>query len=167
MLMAVGALAIAFMFLQYLPLYEKTKSLKAANIKLLAENAAASVRQEVLPQINAEIEKAKGEIGDFDAKIPVGRSHGEFLQNLTSVMQKQGLEEISVVPGAEIETSDLSKIPVSIRCKGKLVQVFRFFKSLEGFERIIQIENVRLTGDGKFDGSVAMEAKMNVFYRAN
>ena len=167
MSIAVGALAITFMFLQYLPLDDKTKNLRAANAKLLTQNTAASVRQEVLPQRCEEVEKTKKEVGDFDAKIPVGRSHGLFLQNLTSVMQKQGLSELSVGPGTEIEASDLSQIPVSIRCKGKLVQIFKFFKAMEGFERIIQIEEVELTADGKFDGGITMQAKMNIFYRTN
>ena len=92
MSIAVVALAIAFVFFQYLPLNRKAKSLKAANASLLAENAAAGARVEALPQLYKEIEKIKEQVGDFDAKIPVGRSHGLFLQDLTSVMQKQGLE---------------------------------------------------------------------------
>ena len=168
MSIAVVTLAVAFILLQYLPLDKKTKSLKAANTKLLVENTAVSARLEVLLQMYKEIEKIKEQVGDFDAKIPVGRSHGLFLHNLTSVMQKQGLSELVVQPGAETETTacGLFQIPVHIRCKGKLVQIFRFFKALEGFERIIQIEEVGLTANDKIDGDVTMQAKVNIFYRA-
>jgi Tfp pilus assembly protein PilO len=114
-----------------------------------------------------EIEEIKGRVGDFDAEIPVGRSHGLFLQNLTSVMQKQGLSELAVQPGTETETDDLSRIPVNIRCKGRLIQIFKFFKALESFERIIQIEEVALATNEKFDGNVTMQAKVNIFYRTN
>lgn len=167
MSVAVVALAVAFLLLQYLPLDKKTRSLKAANTRLLAENTAASARLEVLPQMHEEIEKMKEQVGDFDAKVPVGRSHGLFLQNLTSVMQKQGLGELVVQPGTETETSGLSQIPVYIRCRGKLVQIFKFFKALEDFERIIQIGEVGLTANDKFDGSVTMQAKVSIFYRTN
>jgi Tfp pilus assembly protein PilO len=167
MSIAVVALAIAFVFLQYLPLDKETKGLKAANTKLLAENTAAGVHLEVLPQMYKEIENIKEQVGDFDAKIPVSRLHGLFLQNLTSVMQKHGLGELVVQPGTERETDSLSQIPVYIRCKGKLVQIFKFFKALENFERIIQIEEVGLTANDKFDGSVTMQAKVNIFYRTN
>jgi len=167
MSVAVVALAVAFIFFQYVPLDNKARSLKAANAKLLVENTTASVRQEVLPQMYKEIEEIKGRVGDFDAEIPVGRSHGLFLQNLTSVMQKQGLSELAVQPGTETETDDLSRIPVNIRCKGRLIQIFKFFKALESFERIIQIEEVALAANEKFDGNVTMQAKVNIFYRTN
>lgn len=167
MSIAVVTLAAAFVFFQYLPLNKETASLSAANAALISENTAAGLRLESLPKLYEGIEKIKGQIGDFDAKIPVGRSHGLFLQNLASVMQKHGLEELVVQPGMETETSGLSVIPVSIRCKGKLMQIFRFFKALEDFERIIQIEEISLTGDDKFDGSITMQAKANIFYRTN
>ncbi len=166
-LIAVVTLAVIFVFFQYLPLAERTKELRAANVKLLTENTAASTRQQVLPQRYEEIERVKKQVGDFDAKIPVGRSHGLFLQDLTSVMQKLGLGELAVGPGTEVETDGLSRIPVSIRCKGGLMQIFKFFRALENFERTIQIEEVRLKADDKFDGSVTTQAKVNIFYRTD
>jgi Tfp pilus assembly protein PilO len=167
MSIAVVVLAIVFVVFQYLPLDKKAKNLKAANAALLAENAATDAREGVLPQLFEEIEKLKGQVGNFDAKIPVGRSHGLFLQDLTSVMQKHGLSELMVQPGTEIETPNLSQIPVYIRCKGGLAQIFGFFKSLESFERIVRIEEVSLTADEAFDGSATMQAKVNIFYRMN
>lgn len=167
MSVAVVTLAAAFVLFQYLPLSKKAKSLEATNANLLVENAEADAHTAILPQLYKDIERIKGEVGDFDAKIPVGRSHGLFLQELTSVMQKRGLGELVVQPGKETETPDLSEIPVHIRCRGRLVQIFKFFKALEAFERIIQIEEVGLTADDTFSGMVTMQAKVNIFYRTN
>jgi Tfp pilus assembly protein PilO len=167
MSVAVVTLAAAFVFFQYLPLDRKAKKLKAANMGLLTDSTITSARIEALPELYKEIEKIKEQVGNFDAKIPADRSHGLFLQDLTSVMQKHGLGELVVQPGTETGTLGLSQIPVNIRCKGKLEQIFEFFKSLENFERIIQIEGISLAADNTFDGTVTMQAKVNIFYRTN
>jgi Tfp pilus assembly protein PilO len=112
-----------------------------------------------------EITKFSQRVGNFDAKIPVGRSHGEFLQNLASVMKQQGLEELVIQPGEESRYGEMFKIPVYIRCQGKLVHIFKFFKALEGFERIVQIKEVVMTGSDKLDGTLIMQAKVDIFYR--
>jgi Tfp pilus assembly protein PilO len=166
MSIAVIALAIAFVFFQFMPLNRKASSLKAANVNLIAESASAAAKQKALPQLCGEIKQIEERMGNFDAKIPVGRSHGSFLQKLTSVMQQQGLIELMVQPGIETQTLELSCIPVNVRCKGELIQIFKFFGALEKFERVIQIEEVLLNCSDKLDG-VTMQAKMNIFYRSS
>lgn len=165
MSVAVVAMAAAFVFFQYVPLNKKARLLKAENIVLITENSSIGARLETLPQINREIEALRQQVGDFDAKMPLGRAHGEFLQSLASVMKQQGLEELVVQPGEETQAGELVKIPVYIRCQGKLAHIFKFFKALEGFQRVIQIEEVLMTGSDKFDGSLVMQAKTNIFYR--
>ncbi len=166
MSIVVVALAIAFVLFQFMPLNKKARTIKAANISLIAENTAALEKQKALPKLCSEIEWIEAQIGDFDVKIPVSRSYGSFLQELTLVMEQQGLTEFVVQPGVEMEIAGQSCIPVKIKCKGELIQIFNFFKALEKFERVIQIEEVSLAGDGKFDGNVKMQAGLNIFYRA-
>ncbi|MFA5293209.1 MAG: type 4a pilus biogenesis protein PilO [Phycisphaerae bacterium] len=165
MSIAVVTLAVAFVFLQYLPLSKKAKSLSTANAQLIADNTAINARVDVLPQLYVQIEEMKQQIGNFDAKIPLGRSHGTFLQKLAEVMQQHGLTELVIQPGSEIETPSLSGIPVNIRCSGKLVQIFRFFKAMESFERVVRVSEVSLANDNKLDGILIMNAKVEMFYR--
>jgi Tfp pilus assembly protein PilO len=165
MSIAVIALAITFVFFQFMPLNKKVRSLKAANVDLITKNTAASAKLKDLPRLYEEIKQVKEQTKNLDVKIPVGRSHGSFLQELTSVMEQQGLTELVVQPDMETEIAERSCIPVRIRCKGELIQIFQFFKALEKFERIVQAEEVLLTSDNKFDGDVTMQAKVNIFYR--
>ena len=165
MSVAVVAMAAAFVFFQYVPLNKKTRTLKAENTVLMAENSSVGARLETLLQLRQEIEKFGQRVGDFDAKIPIGRAHGEFLQNLASVMKQQGLEDLVVQPGEETQVGELFRIPVYIRCQGKLVHIFKFFKALENFQRVIQVEEVSMTGSDKFDGNLVMQARTNIFYR--
>lgn len=166
MSIAVLALAVAFVFFQFMPLNKKARDLKAANVTLIAEDASTAAKHEALPLLRHEIEKIEIQIGNFDERIPVGRSHGPFLQKLTGVMKQHGLTALVVQPGTEIQMSGYFCIPVCVRCNGSLVQIFKFFKALEQFERIIQIEEVSLASSDKFDGNVTMQARVNIFYRA-
>jgi len=165
MSVAVIAMTAGFLFFQYLPLNEKARTIKAENTILMAESSSIGTRLAILPQLHQEIENLRQRIGDFDTGIPVGRSHGEFLQSLASVMKQQGLDELVIQPGQEAQAGEVFKIPVYIRCEGKLIHIFKFFKALESFQRVIQVEEVSMTGSDKFDGSLVMQAKTNIFYR--
>jgi Tfp pilus assembly protein PilO len=165
MSIAVVVLAVAFVFFQYLPLNKKARELNAANAKLISDNTAVNARIGILDELKEQIEKTKQEVGNFDAKIPLGRSHGVFLQQLSEVMQQQGLTELVIQPGIEKETSTLCSIPVNIRCSGKLIQIFKFFRSLESFERVIRVEEITLSNNDKIEGVVTMNAKVEMFYR--
>ncbi|MBN1788324.1 MAG: type 4a pilus biogenesis protein PilO [Sedimentisphaerales bacterium] len=165
MSIAVVVLTIAFVLFQFIPLSRKAKILKAANVNLIAANRAVLEKQKALPKIHREIERTEEEIGNFDMKIPVDRSYGSFLEKLTLAMEQQGLTEFMVQPGVEVEINDKFQIPVKVKCKGTLGQIFDFFKVLETFERVIQIEEISLTNSSEADGNVEMQSNMNIFYR--
>jgi Tfp pilus assembly protein PilO len=165
MSIAVVVLAVAFVFFQYLPLNKKAKELNAANSKLIADNTAANARIGILDALKEQIAMTKQEIGNFDAKIPLGRSHGVFLQELSEVIQQHGLSDLVIQPGTEKETSTLCSIPVNIRCSGKLIQIFKFLRSLESFVRAIRVEEITLSNNDKAEGVVTMNARVEMFYR--
>lgn len=165
MSIALVIVVVLFVFFQFLPLSRKTRDLKAANAKLISENTVSNTFIEAVPQLKEQVEEMKPDVGDFEVKIPHGRSHGIFLQNLAQTMQQYGLTELVIQLGAEVKTSELSGIPIDIRCKGTLVQIFEFFKSLESFERIVRVGGITLTNDDKLDGVLTMIAKVEIFYR--
>jgi Tfp pilus assembly protein PilO len=165
MSIAVVVLAVAFVFFQYLPLNKKAKELNAANSKLIADNTAVNARIGILDALKEQIAMAKQEVGNFDAEIPLGRSHGVFLQELSEVIQQHGLTDLVIQPGAEKETSTLCSIPVNIRCSGKLIQIFKFLRSLESFVRAIRVEEITLSNNDKAEGVVTMNARVEMFYR--
>jgi Tfp pilus assembly protein PilO len=165
MSLAVVILAAAFVFFQFLPLNRKARELKAANTKLISENTISNAFIEAIPQVQGQIEEIKQAIGNFDAKVPQGRSHGIFLQSLAEVMQRQGLTELVIQPGIEVKADQLSSIPVDIRCKGRLVQIFRFFKAMESFGRVVRISGISIANDNRLQGVLTMNARVEIFYR--
>jgi len=56
-------------------------------------------------------------------------------------------------------------IPVQMRCKGRLAQMFQFYRGLQALRRSIRVERVRMVNDGDFDGDVTMETEVVVYYR--
>ena len=80
-------------------------------------------------------------------------------------MNEHNLKDQHIKPGVEIQSENLSRIPISIECSGTLTQVFGFFQAFQGLERVIRIERLQLTNDKDFSGVVTMNALANVYYR--
>ena len=71
-----------------------------------------------------------------------------------------------VEPYEEIEAENLSCIPVKMQCKGKLFQIYEFFRELQGIDRLVRIEQVKLSNDNDFKGQIGMQARAIIYYRA-
>jgi Tfp pilus assembly protein PilO len=81
-------------------------------------------------------------------------------------MNEHDLKEQVITPGAEVEAERFRCIPVSMQCKGKLSQIFKFYHQLQALDRLVRIEQVRLSNDSGYDGQVSMETKAVIYYRA-
>jgi len=81
-------------------------------------------------------------------------------------MNENNLREQLIQPGEEVKAEGLNCIPVSMKCKGSLKQIFKFFRSLQRLDRLIRIEEVKLVNDNGFSGEVSMQTKVIIFYRA-
>jgi len=159
------ALVGVFLFLQYLPTVKKAKAYEIENKQLIIENAKSGALLEKLPRLFEQIDETLGKVGNFDAKVPQRRSHGSFLQKIADIMQEHNLRELVIEPGSEIESENLSRIPIIISCNGRLEQMFDFFRSLESFERIIHVEHVSFKNSDEYDGEISMRMQADIFYR--
>ena len=80
-------------------------------------------------------------------------------------MNKHSLSEQMIEPNKEIEDENLNCIPVKMKCKGKLFQIYEFFRELQGLDRLVRIEQVKLSNDNDFVGQIGMEARAIIYYR--
>jgi Tfp pilus assembly protein PilO len=71
-----------------------------------------------------------------------------------------------IEPHKEVKGEKLNCIPVNIQCKGKLDRIFEFYRRLQGLDRLVRIEQVKLTNDSDYDGQVTMEARAVIYYSA-
>jgi len=123
-------------------------------------------RRDSLPVLEDQAYKLAESIGDYEAKIPQQRELGVFLRKIVDLMNAHNLQEQVVTPGGEVKSSELNCIPVDIKCKGSVVEMFEFFKGLQNLDRLVRIEQVKLRNDADFSGEVRLETRAIIYYRS-
>ena len=155
-----------FVLFRYLPLRERmatVRQTKAAERKAVNEDATQG---RLLPVLEEQARNLSESIGDYDAKIPPERELGAFLGRITDLMNEHSLKEQVVTPGGEVKSGELNCIPVDIECRGNLAQMFEFFKGLQSLDRLVRIEQIKLSNDADFSGEVRLETRAVIYYQA-
>jgi Tfp pilus assembly protein PilO len=154
-----------FLVFRYLPLRSKMKALrqtKSAQSLTIAKSAADNKQMVLLKE---KLSKLQHELEKYEANIPVNSDIGVFLHTIADLMNEHKLAEQVIEPRKEIKADDISCIPVKMRCKGKLAQLFEFYRELQDLDRLVRIEQVKLSNDKDFNGQVTMEAEAIIYYR--
>jgi len=125
----------------------------------------ASAESEQLPALREQLLKLQMTVGNYERQVPGRRELGVFLQQITNLMNEQNLKEQVIAPAAEIKMEKLSCIPVNVQCKGKLNQIFGFYKRLREMDRLVRIEQIKLVNEGDFSGEVCMQTNVSIYYR--
>ena len=155
-----------FVLFRYLPLQKRIKAVKQTSAAQRLAIAKGTVDGGQLPLLKEQLLKLQRKLGNYEANIPEQRALGVFLQRIANLMNEHNLREQVIEPRKEIGADELNCIPVSMKCKGKLTQVFEFYRRLQGLDRLVRIEQVKLRNDSDFSGEVSMETKAVVYYRA-
>ncbi len=163
-----GVMAAGFVLFRYLPLRKRIKALEQAKATQTAAIAKASAQSRQLPALEKELLELQSKVGDYQRQIPAQRALGAFLHRIADLMNEHGLKGQLVEPGKEVKIADDTKlhaIPVNMQCKGRLAQIFKFYKSLQGLGRFVRIERVKLENARDFTGEVSMQTEAVIYYR--
>ncbi len=160
-----GAMVGGFLLFRYLPLQKKAKVVEQMKTAQTFAVVKESAERKQLPVLEEQLLKLQAKVANYEANIPVQRDLGVFLRKVADLMNEHNLKEQVVEPGKEIEVGELKCIPIDMQCKGKLAQVFEFYKQLQGLDRLIRIEEIKLVNDGDFGGEVGMQTKMVIYCR--
>jgi len=168
LIIAVSAVAIiaGFCVFKYFPARRQSLALKQAKADSQSRAAANSARAGQIPHLREKLQKMHDRIGNYDVKIPGSRNFAQLFEQIAGVMNKCNLTDQLVQPNEEIVGDELNCIPISIKCKGSLEQIFELFCSLNDFDRLINITSLQLTGDKDYSGIVKMSVEANVYYHA-
>ena len=161
-----GAMVCGFALFRYLPLQSEMKAVSRERTGQILVITSASAEGEQLPRLERQLLELRERLGNYDAKVPAGRDLGIFLHKITDLMNEQNLREQLVQPGKEVKADELACIPISMQCKGSLKQIFEFYKALQGLDRLVRIEQVKLVNDNDFSGRVSMHTEAVIYYRA-
>ena len=114
--------------------------------------------------LEEQLEQLQRTVADYQANVPDSRNLGAFLRRIANLMDEHNLSEQHINPGEEIAKEKLNCVLVNMQCKGKLAQVFEFYKSLRRLDRSVRIEQVELANDDNFSGEVSMTTKAIIYY---
>jgi Tfp pilus assembly protein PilO len=154
-----------FVIFRYLPLRSRMKALrqtKSAQALTIAKGAADNKQFSLLKE---KLSKLQDKLNNYEANIPVNSDIGEFLHTIADLMNEHSLGEQVIEPRKEIKADKISCIPVKMQCKGELAQIFEFYRELQGLDRLVRIEQVKLSNDKDCNGHVSMEARAIIYYR--
>ena len=163
---AAGVIIGGFGLFRYLPLRRRMKAArqtKAAQALTIAKGTADGKQ---LPLLKEQLLELQRELENYEANIPERSDIGVFLQKIAGLMNEHNLRGQVIEPRKEIRAEKLNCIPVRMKCKGRLTQIFEFYRQLQGMDRLIRIEQVKLFNDSDFSGEVDMEAKAVIYYSA-
>jgi Tfp pilus assembly protein PilO len=155
-----------FVLFRYLPLQRKTKFLRQAYAAQMLAISKASAESQQIPTIREQLLQLQTAVGNYERQIPAQRELGEFLQRIANLMNEHNLRGQLIQPGKEIKAGELNCIPVNMQCKGRLSQIFEFYRRVQGLDRLVRIEHVKLVNDGGFSGEVTMQTEAVIYYRA-
>jgi len=163
---AAVVIAIGFVGLRYLPLQKKLKAAKRSlnTQKLVIDKGL--LHREQIETLKEQLVELQSKLENYQENIPDQRDLGGFLHRIAGLMDKHNLNDQQVEPEEQIETDTLTCIPIEMRCKGSLSQIFEFFKSLQELDRSVRIEQVKLSNDRDFSGRVSLYTKAIIYYRA-
>ena len=161
-----GVIVGGFVLFRYLPLRRTMKALRQTKASQTLTIAKGTADNKQLSLLKEQLLKLQHELENYEANIPGQRDLGAFLHRIADLMNEHNLSEQVNETLKEVKGEKLNCIPVNMQCKGKLDRIFEFYRRLQGLDRLVRIEQVKLTNDSDYDGQVSMEARAVIYYRA-
>lgn len=104
-------------------------------------------KQQIADNLN-EYRRQKAELEaklkDTLAELPLDKAIDELLRQFEELGIANGLEILSVVPGAEASEKFFARIPVKMRVIGRYHDVASFFDQVGKLKRIVNVEDIEL-----------------------
>ena len=155
-----------FVLFRYLPLRKKMKAIRQAHAAQMLAIAKASAESQQIPPGREQLLQLQTAVENYERQVPAQRELGVFLHRIAKLMNEHNLREQLIQLDKEIKAGELNCIPVNMQCKGELSQIFEFYRGVQGLDRLVRIEHVKLVNNGDFSGEVIMQTKAVIYYRA-
>ncbi len=104
----------------------------------------------------------------FSTKIAAdSQCIGELWGRIADAMKKHGLKDQIIQPGTETRGDRVGWATVKLQCSGGLSQIFAFLKSLNEFDKLIRVEQLRLSNSNNYSGQIKMNVEGKVFFHCS
>jgi Tfp pilus assembly protein PilO len=160
-----GMLVADFVLFGYWPSRQRLEILQQTRAQQKSALVLAEVHRPQLASLQSQLARCEEDLAAYRGRIPVQRELGSFLQQVSDLMTQHHLKEQAIVPGEEAAIGGLIMVPVTVRCRGPLTDLFGFHRELASIGRLARLEKAQFTNDPDLGGYVRMEARMAIFYR--
>jgi Tfp pilus assembly protein PilO len=154
-----------FLLFGCLPLLRTMKAIRKTESALAQAIDKGTQGSKQLPALSDQLQKLQQATLSFEVHIPAQRDLGTFLQQLADLMTEHNLKGQVVAPQNEIKADELCCIPINMQGKGRLPQIFEFYKQLQTMDRLVRVEQVKLINDSSYSGEISMETRVVIYYR--
>ncbi len=155
-----------FVLFRHLSLRKRMKALERDRTVQQSIISKASYQTKQLPELKQRLLELQKTAEDYRMNVPAQRDLGAFLQRIANLMNEARLSEQFIEHGKETQAGVLNCIPVNMRCKGKLAQLFEFYRALQRLDRLVRIEQVELVNEADFGGEVSVQTKAFIYYES-
>ena len=118
--------------------------------------------------IDIEIKKLRQEILQASSMFPKDIGITGLLKDLSIIGESSGLQILLFEPMQPIDEGVYEEIPIKLRIRGTYKQVASFFYGISSLDRIIKIQDMKITGPIGNSGIIMTESELMITtYRIN
>ena len=148
-----------FIYFFYWPKFEKIASLKAQLTKIEAKLATAKRNAAGLKKFKAKMKEAEAQFNMAMKKLPEKEEIPSLLTAISDSGQAVGLDFLLFAPKAEKKKEFYAEIPVSMSLRGGYHNLAVFFDQVARLNRIVNIENIKMSRGKKGKNSSASSSQ--------
>jgi Tfp pilus assembly protein PilO len=145
-----GAVALAVVGLFYYfgarPKYEEITRLDRRLTDLQAQIQKGRAAKEKLPQFREEVRRAELELEKLLRILPPRRNTPELLRRIRQLTEQGNFTLLRFRPGNFVDRDFYSEWPIQISLTGTYHNLAMFFDRISRFSRIINIDNLKISG---------------------
>jgi type IV pilus assembly protein PilO len=114
--------------------------------------------EDTMESIQTEIRNLKQEIMQESANFPSDPGIANFLSEVSTIGESSGLQILLFQPLESSSEGVYEEIPIKIRIRGTYKQVANFFYGIANLNRIVKVQELKITGPINNSGIIMTES---------
>lgn len=155
----------AFVLFRYFPVSKELNEINAVREEQNLIIAKGISDKEQLQLFEEYLQELKDKLGNYENNVPKRKDLGLFLKEIAALMENNNLKDQAIQPLDGVKADELICIPVNMKGRGTLSEIYEFYKNLQELDRQIRIKQVKLENGNDFDGDIKMETEIVIYYR--
>jgi len=113
-------------------------------------------------ELDVEIKKLKQEIMQASSMFPKDIGITSLLKDISVIGESSGLQILLFEPMDAINEGVYEEIPIKLKIRGTYKQVASFFYGISSLERVIKIQDMKITGPINNSGIIMTESELMI-----